>query len=163
MNVVNMQHSSFQPIQNDDENSSYSVSAKATAEIFRDMTMEDTSDKPYTVCRAQPIDSSESDTERRVISPFTHSSWDEDRGTPLNWSEEHPCIVDFSLLFEPNTFASDIDLMDCHDDDFSLSTREATSMCQDLESLSEDPSSFWEERCSSLNGISFDHSADESL
>jgi hypothetical protein len=167
MNVANMQHISFsfQPIQNNnnDDDSSYSVMEKAAAEIFRDMTMEDTSDKPYTVCRAQPIDSSESETERRVISPFAHS---EDRGTPLDWSEEHPCIVDFSLLFEPNTFASHIDLMDCQDDDFSLSSREATSMCQDLESITEDPSSFWEssvERCSSPNDISLNHSADESL
>lgn len=191
MNVANMEHIasnfSFKPIEDDSSSSSVMEFEKAasSAEIFRDMTMEDTllshSDNPYTVCRAKPIDSTEGDEqmERRVISPFTHStSWEEreERGklTPLDWSSshetigEHQCIVDFSLLFEPNTFASNIDLMDCNDD-FSLSSREATSMCKnfDIESISDDPSSFWEsgasvaldlDRPSSPNDISLDHS-----
>lgn len=199
MNVVNMQPMesslAFKPIE-DDSSMEYEKIASST-EIFRDTIMEDPLmssshvDKPYTVCRAQPIDSSESEdqtTERRVISPFTHStttttSWDEredrEKLTPLDWSSssemigEHPCIIDFSLLFEPNTFASNMDLMDCNnndnDDDFSLSSHEATSMCQhvDFESISDDPSSFWEsgasveislDRSSSPNDISFDHS-----
>ena len=208
MNVANMQHMesgfAFQPIEDDSSSSSSSSSSAmeyekvaSTTEIFRDITMEDPAlmsfnttedDKPYTVCRAKPIDSSESTsndkTERRVISPFTHSkSWeelqredrDEEKLTPLDWSSsssetigEHPCIVDFSLLFEPNTFASNIDFMDDCNDDFSLSSCEANSMCKnldDIESISDDPSSFWESGASveiyldrSSSDISLDHS-----
>lgn len=190
MNIDNMKHIesivSFKPIEDDSSSASTMEFHKAASstEIFREITMEEPlfsdSEALYTVCRAKPIDSSESDEkmERRVISPFNHStSWEEledkEKLTPLDWSHapemngQNQCIVDFSLLFQPNTFATNIDLMDCNDDDFSLSSREATSMCKnfDFESISEDPSSFWKsgasvslelDRSSSLNEISLE-------
>jgi len=122
------------------------------------------------VRRANPINSSECDDEMcsRVISPFSHTASMEELeereqlGETLDWAVQlegnesmmakggggdmQQCLVDYSRFFDPQTLANNMDVMDCCDD-FSLSSHEANSLSEDfcLETISEDPASFWEE------------------
>ena len=87
-----------------------------------------------------PTASKEELEERDMLT--TSLGWDS-RVEPLEGERGQPMVqLDFSRFFEPVHMDTSVEIMDC--DDFSLSSHDANSLSQDLETISKDPASFWE-------------------
>ena len=95
-----------------------------------------------------PTASKEELEERDMLT--TSLGWDS-RVEPLEGGNGQPTVqLDFSRFFEPAALDSTAEIMDC--DDFSLSSHDANSLSQDLETISKDPASFWEGSMQTASG-----------